>query len=100
MKKFISLLIVIVMLTSLSTIAFATETVQVEEETMEPVSVVVFDDGTIVEEYGDGISFVYYEAEETAMASSLQPARELLQITEYKNIGFKFMVPLMLQVLL
>ena len=51
MKKFISLLIVIVMLTSLSTIAFATETVQVEEETMEPVSVVVFDDGTIVEEY-------------------------------------------------
>lgn len=66
MKKLVSLLIAIVMLTSLSTIAFAAEAVQAEEKDMEPVSVVTFDDGTIVEEYGDGISFVYYEAEETS----------------------------------
>lgn len=66
MKKLVSLFVAIVMLMSLSTIAFAAERVQAEEEDMEPISVVTFDDGTIVEEYGDGISFVYYEAEETA----------------------------------
>ena len=66
MKKLVSLFFAIVMLMSLSTIAFAAERVQAEEEDMEPISVVTFDDGTIVEEYGDGISFVYYEAEETA----------------------------------
>lgn len=62
MKKLVSLIVSFVLLMSISAIAFAAENIEVakESEVQDPIATVSLEDGTVVEEYGDGIVFLYY----------------------------------------
>lgn len=84
MKKIVSLIVALVMMMSVSAIAFAAENVEVsgEPETQVPIATVAFEDGMVVEEYGDGIVFLYY----TEDSPSIMARAYGQQSTSYSGI--------------
>ena len=65
MKKIVSLVVALVMMMSVSAIAFAAENIEVsgEPETQDPIATVAYEHCMVVEEYGDGVVFLYYTEE-------------------------------------